>query len=36
MFNGVDYVDNGIYKLSFKEKLLLIKKEPFSEEYKLI
>ena len=33
MFNGIDYVDNGIYKLSLKEKLLLIKKEPFSAEY---
>lgn len=33
MFNGVDYVDNGIYKLSLKEKLSLVKKEPFSEEY---
>ena len=33
MFNGIDYVDNGIYKLSLKEKLSLIKKEPFSAEY---
>ena len=33
MFNGIAYVDNGIYKLSLKEKLSLVEKEPFSEEY---